>query len=326
MEGGNGTNFELVLSSNSVNIMDDEETKIFYKMDIIVSVVVAFFNLIEIIILKRLGRKLKIYELFLLSLSYSDLLFAISNISISCTEISIKKFIKGYITYTIYFLFVTTSIFHLNAIALDRLWAIYRPIQHKVMVTNRRVRILLSVIWLSCTTAAISLMLYGKLSPMHKSVIEFSTLPNDSINQNETSSASLNKVGDSFTKLTQNTLSYFIVVADISLALTYAFIIYHIQTIQQDSEKTKISMNNERYKGVLTLCIWITIGFLALTMPFPIYYWSRGEITSLVKMLLVVNSGVNSLAYLVRSDHKQILKASSSLCFKQQQNADTMSG
>lgn len=61
-------NIWTILSTNSI-------------IEMLCSLIVAILNLVEMIILKRLKRKLRVYEIILLSLSCSDFLISLSNIT-----------------------------------------------------------------------------------------------------------------------------------------------------------------------------------------------------------------------------------------------------
>ena len=98
--------------------------------------VVVVLNAIEVFLLKRLPRKMKIYELLIFSMSVSDLLFgAVSFIMHAYTfAVPNAKDDKSTtsIWTTLYFILVVSSILHLLTIAADRLFAVVRPVKHNI--------------------------------------------------------------------------------------------------------------------------------------------------------------------------------------------------
>lgn len=137
----------------------DNERKVwmFYPSELVYLVctlAVVIVKITEIVLLKRLKRKLKIYEIILLSLSSSDFLFGLSSI---CLKFVMKYFDRSKkfldvsrTTNTVNLMFVTISILHLNGIAFDRFCAIYSPLKHNIVVTRRRTRIFLFLVWIFC--------------------------------------------------------------------------------------------------------------------------------------------------------------------------------
>ena len=91
-------------------------------IELCISLAVILLNIVEIVIISRLKRRKRIYEMLLLSLSVADLLFGISNGILCAVYLSDSLNYEVFeVTYTTYFYFVLTSILHLSWIALDRL-------------------------------------------------------------------------------------------------------------------------------------------------------------------------------------------------------------
>lgn len=304
------------------------------------SLIVVMLNLVEITILKRLKRKLSAYEMFLLSLSYSDLLFALSNIAAVIVEIytnfkdvgdeSIS--ILSHTTNILYLVFVTISILHLNGMAFDRLWAIYNPLKHNIIVTRRRARIFLFFVWLSCAGVCVTLLLSGKLTKVgHYSVlpdhnettpfIDDGLYDKENITYNDISRESYfedSYINSSFETLNETlseatleekfsvssasvgiVLSYIIICGDVMLVAAYATIIFYILRKQHRNKDSKMTRNNsKRYNRVLSVCVSITIGFVSLTLPYALYQWNSNWNRFWGNLLLVVNSGLNSAVFL----------------------------
>lgn len=328
----------------------NEHITVHITIEIILSSIVIVLNGIEIIILKGyVKRKLNVYEMFIFSLSISDLLFGLSNITINILHMAafrdyVLRDVTNLITstYTAYFLFVLVSIIHLNAIGLDRLWSIYKPIKHNVVVTKRRIRIFLLLVWVFSVVASITLALSDKYTSAFKkekwewSYYNNSVMSNDTVplaqpadfvqndqtgthqiftTTNQSSSTAppppppprhrKTILEDNYANYMENVLSYFLIVADVMLLLTYGFIISNIRAMQRKHEEfTKKNVDCSKYKQALLICKLITLAFLSLTLPFPICRWVKGTIDPWVKWLMLINSGLNSVAYLVRGDYK----------------------
>ena len=92
-------------------------------IDLSVGILTALLNLAEIIIILKMRRKKKVYEIVLISLSVSDFMFGLSNgfvfIFNALLECRYQDILEG--VYILYVFFVMTSILHLLFIALDRL-------------------------------------------------------------------------------------------------------------------------------------------------------------------------------------------------------------
>lgn len=122
--------------------------KMYVKLSL--GVLIAILNLLEIIMIVKIRRKKKIYEVLLLSLSISDLMFGISNVVIPVTYLMHGSMFQGLIdgAYTSYLFFVLTSIFHLLFITMDSLFIVLRPLQHKVFLTRKKVYRILGFLWM----------------------------------------------------------------------------------------------------------------------------------------------------------------------------------
>lgn len=122
--------------------------EIFLKVGLAFGIAVININILELFVLKCLKKKLRIYEMFLFSLLCSDFLFGMTFTLIAASKIFRWSLFPDeesmyVVTRSLNILFLLISIFHLNAIALDRLLAICKPIKHNVAVTKPRVRIFL---------------------------------------------------------------------------------------------------------------------------------------------------------------------------------------
>ena len=135
------------------------------SVELAITILVIILNVAEIIVISTLKDRLKNFELFLLSLSASDLLFGLSNGILYVIYLTDHtKFELFEITYTTTFYFVLTSILNLSWIALDRLWAVCWPFTHNTYVSRGKIRILIIATW-TCTTAiGVTLFVHHELT------------------------------------------------------------------------------------------------------------------------------------------------------------------
>ncbi|XP_057307548.1 octopamine receptor beta-2R-like [Hydractinia symbiolongicarpus] len=136
------------------------------SIDLTFGLIVVILNIAEIILISRIKRKKKIYEICILSLSVTDLLFGISNSVVSAIYLSKNGQNESIleITYTTYFYFVLNSILHLIWITFDRLWLVLKPLQHRAYVSRKRICIVLAATWITSTVIAASLYASDKVS------------------------------------------------------------------------------------------------------------------------------------------------------------------
>ena len=265
------------------------------SMELPLGIIVALLNIIEIILILRLKRK-KIFEIVLISLSVADLLFGLSNASICVVFFARWRDESVFdATFTSYFFFVLTSIFHLIFIAIDRLSAIVRPIRHKVLMTRKKVYIILCAVWIAAVTTTLALYLsndreypYQKQSNKRKWQRR-----NQTTSQNQ-----LTTMGETYHIFMQQLLSYFILVADSSLIILYAIIVHRMHS----KEKINIGVRNRsvtQHKASW-LCIFVGTSFVVFTLP---YAASRlaGKTWGWPNLVLASNSGINSVIYFFRS-------------------------
>ena len=161
----NSTKSLLNRSSNKPTTTPEEEM-LKRTIALIVGLTVAILNSIQMVILVRKKKKKTIYEKCLLSLSVADMFFGLSNVIVAAIYLAEKQelIIVYDITYAIFFFCVTTSILHVLWIALDRLWAVIFPFNHNVMVTGKRIHILLAITWI--VTLLISVTIFFSIQSM----------------------------------------------------------------------------------------------------------------------------------------------------------------
>eukprot|EP00794_Sanderia_malayensis_P020208 gene20208-22184_t len=132
--------------------LDDEannKKRIFIWISL--SSLTLLLNLVEVVILARRHSSLKPYEKLLLSLAFSDLLVAIYVLNVKIYDYLIDHEYLLKETFAIRLVFsMFISISNSFAIAIDRLLAVKYPIKHRIWMTNRRMNVIIIILWLVC--------------------------------------------------------------------------------------------------------------------------------------------------------------------------------
>jgi len=361
--------------------------------DLTLGFVVVVLNMVEILLLRRLTRKLKVYEFFILSMSFSDLLFGLSSslvlVLFFASPTSKASSTLTDVTYTLYFLFIVSSILHLIGIASDRLFAVHKPVLHNVKVTRRKVVKFILMIWAVSILSAFALyasnnfstafqqekityeevnettsttpspmgnqnmFLAQRLPPSHRPTgpnrrptrpsrgpsrprtgspypdrftytprptIYSTAYPTTSTRRPSTRSPSSRHTDhtrperptpvrikrvyyvDVFQKSMQNALAYFIIFADVVLVTVYGLVVFSI--VRHHRNNKSVTINNGSVNRVLVVCISIALAFVFLTCPYAVYNFIHGNNTIWTNMLLVANSGMNSIVFFVRGEYR----------------------
>jgi 7 transmembrane receptor (rhodopsin family). len=275
------------------------------SVDLTIGVIVAILNVLEIILILRLKRKKKIFEVILLSLSVADLLFGLSNASVCVVFLGNWKSISVFdVSYTTYFFFVLTSILHLIFIALDRLAAIVRPIRHNIFMTRKKVYICLAVVWIVAAIAALILYLTNDKGYLlqNKAIIEqWKTTRGNMTNRTRPPSEILVQKDDTYRTFMQELLSYFILIADSLLVIVYTLIIYKVQLKNRGNKSIRGKENHVTETKVSLLCVLVAVSFVLFTIPYAINRLVSLNIQFLANVVLVSNSGMNSIIYFFRN-------------------------
>jgi len=284
------------------------------SIDLSFGVLVFVLNVLEVYLLVRVKRR-KIFEEILLSLSVADLLFGLSNAIICAVYIADQKNEAIMtLTYTTYFFFVLTSILHLSLITADRLWAVWKPIKHRISLTKSRVRKVLILIWVVALVTAISLFLIDKLSETFitrefvrrvkdgNSTTKLTTRSRNTTNRPiktaETILYTIEVIEKSrYGDMMKETLAYVILAADVLLVAFNVVVIYFLQ---RKKKVTSVSVTQNMERKVSIICIVVTIAFVVFTLPSAITKLSLGFVPVWANVLLVLNSGVNSIVYFFR--------------------------
>ena len=284
------------------------------SIELSLGVLIATLNLVEIIMIVKIKRKKKLYEILLLSLSVSDFMFGISNIFVNifflagaCTNEHLLE-----TAFTLYVFFVLTSIFHLSFITVDRLIAVLKPLQHKTILSRKRVYTFLILLWIVAVMISASLQLLDEFTGTFESntntVMEnqdFTTTPFPNLRkaENRTQPTRLTqdlsmfmKRGKTYPEDIQFVLSIIIVVVDVLIILSYFTIIYFTTLKKKTFSSSWIKASKLPF-----ICIAIAAIFVFCTLPYAIVRFTYGKAPFWANVLLILNSGMNSIVYFFRT-------------------------
>ena len=276
-------------------------------------VVISILNLVEIIMIAKLGNKKKIYEDILLSLSLSDCMFGLSNVLINIVvlvnECDSEALLET--TYTLYIFSILSSIFHLMFITFDRVIAVRKPLKHKIFLTRKKVKIFLLLLWIMAVLISALLLLLDELTEtfkvnkavllmedQHLAEIPFPDL--DKVNGNTTLNQSLQNVtmitekASDFSKDMALSLSVVIIIADIAMVASYSLIIY------EAALKRKVASNQGKFNKLPFVCLAIVATFILFTLPYAVVKLATGKIPFWANFILISNSAMNSIVYFFR--------------------------
>ena len=293
------------------------DAKIKRSIDLTFGVLIAILNLAEIIMIAKIKRKKKIYEIVLLSLSVSDCMFGLSNVFVSIPYIaSICRF-QDLVetTYTLYVFFILTSIFHLLFITLDRLIAILKPLKHRTCLSRKRFYMYLAILWILAVMISALLKILDEFTNtfektelrarMPVQVMRTTPIRNLRIYRTRRSPPSRpsshpptlppGSRSNTFKADMQFTLSVIIIIADIVIISSYSLIIY-LTTFKTK----KVSSAQKPSNKLPIICIAIAATFVMFTLPYAVATFVIGVATFWPNFMLVLNSGVNSIVYFFR--------------------------
>ena len=211
------------------------------SIDLLIGMIVIIFNAIQVILIWRIKRKKTIYETFLLSLSVADFLFGLSNVVVCSVYLSKMHFKFGItdFAYTAFLFCIMTSIFHILWIALSRMWAVVYPIQHSVIVTRRKVHILISLTWIMTLLLSLAVLVFQRVKFEASKQAVLNTTVHTASNISNTTARILNKhpprnILEDNVKMA---ISITILCADVVYVASYAYIIYSLRKKQPNSKR-----------------------------------------------------------------------------------------
>ena len=293
---------------------EDPNPYTYSNVEIGISSFVFLVNIVEMIIIKRKRNK-KNFERLLISLSTVDMLYGILNATLNAIrKNNLLKFRRLSINF--HMLFVIASIFHLLCIAGDRLFAVSKPITHNVFSTPKKIYTLAIACWLLSFIVVGLFQIYtppiedkfdsnGNNHTLYsnQSIVEFNeTWSNLTKNDEEAPpsrplmklSSGLNGTRsnegvDQVVIAKENITSCCIITCDIILLILYILFAYFIQ----NSSRPRL---RSIFIGML-----VPLSFTLFTLPYAIISLKyKVEVSFIPNVLLVSNSGFNSLIYFFR--------------------------
>ena len=276
-----------------------DSVKLYRSIDLTTGFLIAMLNIIEIIMITKIKRKKRIYEIILASLSISDCMFGLSNVIVSSFYLSNSCKYRNLLetAYVSYAFFVLTSIFHLIFIAVDRVMIVLKPFQYETIFTTKRLKIGIAVLWLIAFVIGVITYTAYVLNEMEPTVRD---RLNSSVSLNRTTKSIGNSGTRSKKQRFQNdmqlVLSIVIATMDLLMVLCYCTIIYQMSFKNRTKLKTK-SPEDERLP---ILCVVIATVFVVFTLPYAVARFCLGKTPFWARFILLLNSGVNSIVYFFR--------------------------
>ena len=260
----------MIMDINPNILCENDESELIYEItDLVIGFSVAVLNVIEIVIIARIKKRKK-YEVLLLSLSLSDCLFGISNVLLASLYISNECHARSLLecSYILYLFFVLTSMLHLTFMSIDRVIAVVKPFKHKFLLNQRRTNIIIAILWSFTLVACGSLFTADELKQLSIQKVEFEK---------------------------EMIVSITIIVVDIVIIFSYSIIIYHHRL------KNKVATQlTKRQKKLPIICIILGATFVLFTLPFALLVFTMEDVPFYANVILVGNSGVNSIVYFFR--------------------------
>ena len=278
---------------------------------LLLGVLIALLNVLEILMIVRIKRKKKVHEILLLSLSLSDLMFGMSNIFVSSFYLNYGFTNQNLINaiYTLYFFFIISSIFHLLFIAVNSLFMVLRPLQHKTFLTRKKVYIVITAIWISAVLLSVLMQILNELTEAFKQRKPGNHTKNERakfahldrkiisyrLHPSPTTTTFITQNNNKYPEHLQMILSIMIIIADFIIISSYLLVIYVTAV-----KKKKISRTHDKISKLLIICIIIGATFVLFTIPYAIARFILGKIPFWASFIIVLNSGMNSVVYFFR--------------------------
>ena len=277
-----------------------DNVKLYRSIDFATGFLIAILNIVEIIMITKIRRKKRIYEIILASLSISDCMFGLSNVIVSSIYLSNSCKYDNLLdaAYVSYAFFVLTSIFHLIFIAVDRVMIVLKPFQYETIFTTKRMKIGIALLWIIAFIIGVCTYTVYELNKMEPTV---SGSLNRSISLNRTATSiakpRIKRKRERFKTDMQLVLSIVIVTMDVLMVLCYCTIIYQMTF----KNRKKIVTKSAEDQRLPILCVVIAAVFVLFTLPYAVARLYLGKILGFwANFILLLNSGVNSVVYFFR--------------------------
>ena len=294
---------------------DKIDAKIGTSLELSFGLLIAILNIAEIVIIAKIRRKKKVYEILLLSLSASDCMFGLSNSFIAAFYIANACRLDNLLetAYTLYVFFVLTSIFHLLFTTVDRLVAVFRPIQYRTYLSRRRFFICIAILWIVAVFITAFLQILDEftdtfkrkrfMTEIQQQTLDTTPVPNsDAFSVSTTSTNSTQNIlkvitieENNFKTDMQLALSVIIIMADFVMILSYSLIIY-----LTSFKKGKVLSTQTQSNRLPIICVAVAATFVLFTFPYALSRFAIGTVLFTPNFLLALNSGMNSIIYFFR--------------------------
>ena len=117
------------------------------SIDLSAGILISILNTVKIIMIAKIQRKKRTYELILIVLPESDSMFGFLNVIVSLSH-SCKQANLLEIVYVISVFFVLTLIIHLTYIAVDRTMIFQIPFKYETVFTRKKPKTGISIRWM----------------------------------------------------------------------------------------------------------------------------------------------------------------------------------
>ena len=274
---------------------DTSSEKLERSISLSTGVLVAILNIVEIVMIAKIHRKKRMYEIILMSLSVSDCMFGFSNVIVSLFYLtgSCKYSNLLGIAYFTYVFFLLTSIFHLIFIAFDRAMIVVIPFKYETIFTTKRLKIAIFLLWILALIIGVGMTIAYKLKT-DVSVFKSNHLvpENKTLALPRTNRPKKRRIVKDFKVV----LSSLIVIMDFLIILCYSAIIYQMNYKNRKAAVIK----NEEDQRLPIVCVAIAGVFVVFTLPYAITTFCLERVPFLANWALILNSGINSTVYFFR--------------------------
>ena len=297
------------IEAGCVGYSNDDEV-LERSIDLSIGILMAILNIAEIIIILKIKRKKKVYEILLLSLSVSDCMLSFSNgfLYVLYGTNACKYEVLLETAFTLYIFSVLSSIFHISLIALDRLLAVSRPLKHKVFSTRKKAYLSSGLLWILAILISALLQVINELTDTFRVPDYMKQKEIQSLQETQEKNSSTKRFFEEefsvngpplFTMTSKSnyhsgmeyTLSVVILVADVLIFSIYSLIIYHITSYK------KMTNTKTKQKKLPIVCLAIGATFVLFTLPFVVAKLVLGYIPPWANRTLILNGGMNSIVY-----------------------------
>ena len=305
------------------------------SINLSIGILVAVLNIAEIVIILKIKRRKKVYEVLLLSLSVSDCMLSLSNgfLYVLYGTNACKYEVLLETAFTSYIFPMLSSIFHISLIALDRLLAVSKPLRHKVFSTRKKAYLSSGFLWILAILISVMLQLINEFTETFRVPDYMKQMQVQSLQETQEKNSSTKRFfekefganGPPIFKLASKsnyhsgveyTLTVVILVADVLIFSIYSLMIYHITSYK------KMANTKTKQKKLPIVCLAIGATFVLFTLPFVVAKLALGYIPPWANCTLILNSGMNSIVYFfggklnayVRKTNNKSIKVSPKVC------------